>query len=68
MKSLLRGNSPSSACEGKTAYRSAKKAHRALARQSRRKGGVKPASAARGNVHVYRCNYCHEFHIGSTTR
>ena len=67
MTSLLRGNSPSSACEGKTAYPSAGKAHRALAKQTKRKGGVKPASAGRGDVHPYRCNYCHQFHIGSTT-
>lgn len=66
--SLPRGNSPASACEGKTTFASADQAHRAFAKQSKRKGGVKPGGPGRGNVHVYRCNYCHQFHIGSTTR
>ena len=67
MQSNLRGNTASSACEGKQAYPSAVKAHSALARQSKRHG-VRPASQGRGDVHAYRCNYCHQFHIGSTTR
>lgn len=67
MTSLLRGNSPLSACEGKTAFDSAGKAHKTLKHKQKRHG-IKPASAGRGNVHVYRCNYCHQFHIGSTTR
>ncbi len=64
--SLTRGNSPASACDGKAAFATADKAHRTLQHKQKRHG-VKPGGPGRGNVHVYRCNYCHQFHIGSTT-
>lgn len=66
MTSLLRGNSPEAACQGKVAFPTADKAHRTLACQKKRHG-VKRASAGRGDTHIYRCHYCHQFHIGSTT-
>lgn len=61
-----RGNTPDSACSGKAAYATAAKAWAVLKRRMASRRIV--ANKERGNVRVYRCDYCHQHHIGSTMR
>lgn len=58
------------ACAGKEVYASPAEARRVIVRRLARskRGNRKHTNAALGMLNVYRCEFCHQWHIGRRAR